>query len=50
MTSDTLLVSEDSTEMILGKFYYSTKHFNLGFASMQLKEIDHYFPEPLTEE
>ena len=50
MTSETLLVSEDSTEMLLGKFYYSTKHFNLGFVSMQSKEIDHYFPEPLTEE
>ena len=50
MTSELLLVSEDSTEMLIGKFYYFTKHFNLGFASMQLKEIDVHFPESLTEE
>ena len=51
MTSpELLLVSEDSTEMLLGKFYYFTKHFNLGFASMQLKEIDVHFSESLTEE
>ena len=50
MTSELLLVSENSTEMLIGKFYYFTKHFNLGIASMQIKEIDRHFDSYLTEE
>ena len=50
MIREPLLVSEDSAEKLIVKFYCLTKHFNLGIAPMQGKEIDRYFDSSLTEE